>query len=304
MHLSRTKIFVDFMKNYTNERVYIEIPDNTWPIDEPISQEITIPNKPKIPSPFDRSKLKEQIKNKQTCSQLDLLKMPKECDQLLNLQTIIHQKDEEIHCGDLFGTSQTSHLSAILQINNIKFQQKNLFDDDDELLEAFNKYIQLPSSNQIINPSSVLVLTNRVNTQIQTVDITLPKFDLEFSFDDLDNSDEQNNNFLQTQSYFFSSISESTSKNDVTTYSDKFERPIRPIPSKKHVRRLSTITPDIIERKKYKSAHELGFKQQERHFHRCLALDFLNREAIVDKTLSDIISSDEDENEHNHFIDD
>ncbi|CAF2860199.1 unnamed protein product [Rotaria sp. Silwood2] len=248
MHLSRTKIFVDFMKSYTNERVYIEIPDNTWPIDEPISQEITIPNKPKIPSPFDRSKLKEQIENKQTCSQLDLLKMPEECDQLLNLQTIIHQKDEEIHCGDLFGTdstfditcshhelilsttssptqiepihddnsgnfnvtiddlflaSQTSHLSAILQINNIKFQQKNLFDDDDddddELLEAFNKHIQLSSSNQIINPSPVLVLTNRANTQIQTVDITLPKFDLEFSFDDLDNSDEQNNNILQTQ---------------------------------------------------------------------------------------------------------
>jgi hypothetical protein len=57
---------------------------------------------------------------------------------------------------DLFLASQTSHLSPILQINNIKFQQKIFFldDDDDELLEAFNKHIQSPSSNQIINPSS------------------------------------------------------------------------------------------------------------------------------------------------------
>jgi len=65
--------------------------------------------------------------------------------------------------------------------------------DDDELLEAFNKHIE-SSSNEIINPSPVLILTNRVNTQIQTADTTLPKFDLEFSFDDLDNSDELNNN--------------------------------------------------------------------------------------------------------------
>ena len=28
MHSSRTKILVDFMKNYTNERVYVDIPDN------------------------------------------------------------------------------------------------------------------------------------------------------------------------------------------------------------------------------------------------------------------------------------
>ncbi len=28
MHSSRTKIFVDFMKNYINERVYVEIPNN------------------------------------------------------------------------------------------------------------------------------------------------------------------------------------------------------------------------------------------------------------------------------------
>ncbi|CAF4943859.1 unnamed protein product, partial [Rotaria socialis] len=51
-----------------------------------------------------------------------------------------------------------------------------------------------------IKPSPVLVLTNRVNTQIQsnipTADVTLPKFDLEFSFDDLDNSGEQTDNVL------------------------------------------------------------------------------------------------------------
>jgi hypothetical protein len=57
-----------------------------------------------MPSPFDRSKLKDQIQNKQTCSPLDLAKMPEECDQLLNLQPIIQQKDEEIDCGDLFGS--------------------------------------------------------------------------------------------------------------------------------------------------------------------------------------------------------
>jgi len=71
-----------------------------------------------MPSPFDQSKLKEQIQIKQRCSPLDLSKMPEECDQLLNLQPIIHQKteeidhkdlfihqkDEEIDCGDLFGS--------------------------------------------------------------------------------------------------------------------------------------------------------------------------------------------------------
>lgn len=73
-------------------------------MDDPIPQEITIPNRPKMPSPFDRSNLKDQIKTKQTCSPLDLAKLPTECDQLLNLQPIIHQKDEEIDCGDLFGS--------------------------------------------------------------------------------------------------------------------------------------------------------------------------------------------------------
>ena len=27
MHSSRTKTFVDFMKNYTTERIYVDIPD-------------------------------------------------------------------------------------------------------------------------------------------------------------------------------------------------------------------------------------------------------------------------------------
>jgi hypothetical protein len=95
---------------------------------------------------------------------------------------------------DFFPSSQTSHLSPTLQLNDVKSQAKSLFDDDDdgmddeELLEAFNQHIQ--SSNQIINPSPVLVLTNRVNTQIPTANVTLPKFDLEFSFDELDNSNE------------------------------------------------------------------------------------------------------------------
>jgi len=31
MYSSRTKIFVDFMKNYTNERIYIDIPNDVRP---------------------------------------------------------------------------------------------------------------------------------------------------------------------------------------------------------------------------------------------------------------------------------
>ncbi len=113
-----------------------------------------------------------------------------------------HIGNFNVTIDDLFPSSQTSHLSPTLQINEIKSQQKNLFDDDDgmdddELLEAFNKHME-SSSNQLTNPSPVLILTNRVNTQNQTADITLPKFDLEFSFDDLDNCDEQNNNILET----------------------------------------------------------------------------------------------------------
>lgn len=105
---------------------------------------------------------------------------------------------------DLFPASQMSHSSPTLQLNDVKSQQKIAFDDDDdmdddELLEAFDKHMK-ESSNQITKPSPVLVLTNRVNTQIQdnvqTADLTLPKFDLEFTFDDLDNNDEQADNVL------------------------------------------------------------------------------------------------------------
>lgn len=115
----------------------------------------------------------------------------------------------DITIDDLFQVSQTSHLSPTLQMNEVRSQARNVFDDDDdgidddELLEAFNKHMEPSStSNQITNPSPVLVLTNRVNTQCQstipTADTTLPKFDLEFSFDDLDNSDEATNNVLDT----------------------------------------------------------------------------------------------------------
>ena len=49
-------------------------------------------------------------------------------------------------------------------------------------------------------------------------------------------------------------------------------------------------------------------KRQYRHFHRRLASDFLDSEAIVDDALTHSISSDEDENddqiEHDYFIDD
>ena len=104
-----------------------------------------------------------------------------------------------------------------------------------------------------------------------------------------------------------SSLSEATAKSNVTSSSsDLFETPIRPVPSKKRVRRLSTITPDIIEKKKYKSAQELGV--QQRHFHRRLASDFLDREAAVDDTPSNPVSSDEEERDHDDdhdvFIDD
>lgn len=233
-------------------------------MDEPITREVTICDRPKMPSPLDRANLKEQIKKKQQCSPLDLAKMPEECDQLLNLPAIVQQKlqqqEEEIDCGDLFGSkfeflqtsprystclagstfdlttshhhqsppppviissptsipeenignfdvtmddffpaSQASHSSPTLQLIDVKSQARTVFDDDDdcvgddELLEAFNQHIQ-SSTNQVTNPSPVLILTNRVNTQVSTADVTLPKFDLEFSFDDLDNSD----NNLQT----------------------------------------------------------------------------------------------------------
>lgn len=97
-----------------------------------------------------------------------------------------------------------------------------------------------------------------------------------------------------------------TNKTHLTICSDKFETPIRPVPSKKRVRRLSTVTPDTLERKRSRSSQD--FDQQERHFHRRLASDFLDDEAIVDENLSETISSDEnehnDDHEHDPFIDD
>jgi hypothetical protein len=34
MHSSQTKIFVDFMNNYTNERVYVDIPNHVSCMDD------------------------------------------------------------------------------------------------------------------------------------------------------------------------------------------------------------------------------------------------------------------------------
>ena len=99
-----------------------------------------------------------------------------------------------------------------------------------------------------------------------------------------------------------------TNKTHLTSYSETFETPIRPVPSKKRVRRLSAVTPDTKERKRSRSAQDFDINQQERHFHRRLASNFVDDEAIVDENLSETISSDEDENdedhEHDHFIDD
>lgn len=69
-----------------------------------MNREVIISDRPKMPSPLDRSNLRDQIKNKQKCSPLDLAKMPEQCDELLNLPPIVQQKLEEIDCGDLFGS--------------------------------------------------------------------------------------------------------------------------------------------------------------------------------------------------------
>ena len=81
-------------------------------------------NQPKMPSPFDRSKLKEQIKIKRTCSPIDLSTMPKECDQLLNLRPIVHRQqkeipNEEIDCGDLFGSMYSD---TLIKTNNFNLR--------------------------------------------------------------------------------------------------------------------------------------------------------------------------------------
>ena len=293
--------------------------------DEAVPTETVIPSRPTIPSPFDRSTLKEQIRTKRACSPVDLTRLPGECDRLLNLPPIIRRQEEtqdeeidchdlfgskkeqirtkracspvnlarlpgecdrllnlppilrrqeetqgeEIDCGDLFGSkhstathssnvalflmiiagstfdityshpeptapttssparmesktdpvgnfditmddffpaSQSAQISPTLQLTDVKSQTKSVFDDDDdmnddELLEAFNKHME-SSSQQITNPSPVLVLSNRVDRQhqpfVRPADVVLPKFDLEFSFADLDDNDHQTNNVLET----------------------------------------------------------------------------------------------------------
>ena len=105
---------------------------------------MTIPNRPKMPSPFDRTRLKELIKMKRTCSPIDLSIMPQECDQLLNLPPIVRQKEdddndeEEIDCGDLFGSkykkkkkpkhnSTNFHYNLIFSWFNIRYNMFNFF---------------------------------------------------------------------------------------------------------------------------------------------------------------------------------
>lgn len=113
----------------------------------------------------------------------------------------------DITMDDFFAASQSS---PTLQLNDVKSQSSTVFplnDDDlgdDELLEAFNKHME-SSSQTTCQISPVLVLTNRVASQHQPAtlpnnDGTLPKFDLEFSFDDWDtaNDDEKTTNVLET----------------------------------------------------------------------------------------------------------
>jgi len=95
----------------------------------------------------------------------------------------------DVTMDDIFDSNQ----SPTLQLTDYKSQPtKDPFDDDetgmndDELLDAFNKHFE----SSPVNPSPVLVLTGKVQTQMSTHDLTLPRFDLEFSFDDLENSDE------------------------------------------------------------------------------------------------------------------
>ena len=218
-------------------------------------------NRPTMPSPFDRTTLDEQIRNKRACSPVDLVKLAAECDQLLNLPSVEQARDdvhdEEIDCGDLFGSesffvslsfislfeagsafniscshgesiapatssptqptstcdndnqignfdvtmddffsaSQAAQLSPTLQLTDTASQAKSVFEDDgmddEELLQAFNQHLEAPN---VANPatfiSPVLILSNRVDTQhqvyVDTADMALPKFDLEFSFDDLE----------------------------------------------------------------------------------------------------------------------
>lgn len=181
--------------------------------------------------------LKDELLNKQATSPVNILELAEECDRMLNLpvfmdtkipspqieenmieEHIIEENIIEEHkldavgnfdltIDDLFPASQSAHISPTLQLNEVKSQTKAVFDDDDdddigddELLEAFNRHIQSQTIHDE-KPSPVLVLTNRVNTQAQTstilTDVTLPTFDLEFSFDDFDD-EPQSNNALNT----------------------------------------------------------------------------------------------------------
>ena len=114
--------------------------------------------------------------------------------------------------------------------------------------------------------------------------------------------------FSLTEGFSFSSLSEITNRQNLSTTSDKNDTPIRPVPSKKRLRGLSAITPDTVERKKSRSAQELGMHDRTRHFHRRLASNFLDQEAEVEDTPSNPVSSDEDDDGHvdenDVFIDD
>ena len=113
----------------------------------------------------------------------------------------------DVTMDDFFSASQAAQLSPTLQLTDTASQAKSVFDDDgmddDELLQAFNQHLEAPSA---ANPetfiSPVLILSNRVDTQhqvqVDAADMALPKFDLEFSFDDLEGSDPAVNNALDT----------------------------------------------------------------------------------------------------------
>jgi hypothetical protein len=116
-----------------------------------------------------------------------------------------HVGNFNVTIDDLFSESQASQCSPTLQLADVKSQSTNVFTnddddddddddiDDDELLQAFNKHMS-SSVNEQVQPSPVLVLSNRVATQHQAnvphADVTMPKFDLEFSFDDFETNDD------------------------------------------------------------------------------------------------------------------
>lgn len=75
----------------------------------------TVTSRPTMPLPFERTNLKETIRRKRSCSPVDLSNLPSECDRLLNLPAIEQpdkekHREEEIDCGDLFGSEKISFL--------------------------------------------------------------------------------------------------------------------------------------------------------------------------------------------------